>query len=181
MKAWHLVLALSFTLLSGCLVTFKEPIAAHETAPAGLLGKWTSKDAWGEARNLQITRAGANQYKAHSYIKGNKATKETYGFTASRHGNRWYVSAAVPQAYGSNYTIAGFDLTDDHELVVYTLDLERLEQAIAAKELGGEAFDTREGQGLLVTSSLDKVFAYLDDSANSDVFVEVARFQRPAK
>ncbi|MNY55781.1 hypothetical protein D3C86_1917890 [compost metagenome] len=65
--------------------------------------------------------------------------------------------------------------------MVYTLDLERLEQAIAAKELGGEAFDTREGQGLLVTSSLDKVFAYLDDSANSDVFVEVARFQRPAK
>jgi len=32
-----------------------------------------------------------------------------------------------------------------------------------------------------VDSSLDKVFAYLDDPANSDVFVEAARYQRQAR
>ncbi len=30
----------------------------------------------------------------------------------------------------------------------------------------------------LITSPLEKVFAYLDDQANSDVFIEVARYQR---
>jgi len=37
-----------------------------------------------------------------------------------------------------------------------------------------------QGEGVLVTSSLDKVFAYLNDPANSDLFVEVARYQRSA-
>jgi hypothetical protein len=30
----------------------------------------------------------------------------------------------------------------------------------------------------LISSPLDAVFAYLDDQANSDVFIEVARYQR---
>ncbi|SEM33875.1 hypothetical protein SAMN04487857_101220 [Pseudomonas sp. ok272] len=34
---------------------------------------------------------------------------------------------------------------------------------------------------VLVDSDLDRVFAYLDDPANSDVFVEAARYQRPLK
>ncbi len=34
MKTWRLaVLALSFLLLGGCLVTFKDPLPAHEAAP----------------------------------------------------------------------------------------------------------------------------------------------------
>lgn len=44
--------------------------------------------------------------------------------------------------------------------------------------LKGTIFDTPEGDGALISSPLDQVFAYLDDPANSDVFVEVARFQR---
>ena len=48
MKAWRVVvIALSFLLLSGCLVTFKEPLPTNEPAPKGLLGKWTSTNAWG--------------------------------------------------------------------------------------------------------------------------------------
>jgi hypothetical protein len=31
-----------------------------------------------------------------------------------------------------------------------------------------------------VESNLDQVFAYLDDPANSDVFVEAVRYQRQA-
>ena len=37
-----------------------------------------------------------------------------------------------------------------------------------------------EGDGVLITSPLDTVFSWLDDPANSDVFVEVARSQRVA-
>ena len=40
---------------------------------------------------------------------------------------------------------------------------------------GPEAAD---GDAVLVTSPLDRVFSYLDDQANADVFVEVARYQR---
>lgn len=181
MKAWHLVFALSFLLLSGCLVTFKDPIPANQAAPAGLLGKWTSKDAWGEKRTLEISRSGSNLYKAISYPTGKKSARDEYGFTVSRHGNRWYVSAGVPKAFGANFAIAGFDLTDENELVVYNLDIDLIEQALQHKALSGEPFETSEGEGVLITSSLDKVFAYLDDPANSDLFVEVARFQRPSK
>ena len=33
MKAWRVLLALSFVLLSGCLVTFNEPIPTNQPAP----------------------------------------------------------------------------------------------------------------------------------------------------
>ena len=36
MKAWRALVVLSFLLLSGCLVTFKEPIPANEAAPVPL-------------------------------------------------------------------------------------------------------------------------------------------------
>ena len=72
MKAWRVVvIALSFLLLSGCLVTFKEPLPSSEPAPKGLLGKWTSTNAWGEPLNLELTRLGENHYQAVSYFKAN--------------------------------------------------------------------------------------------------------------
>jgi hypothetical protein len=47
--------------------------------------------------------------------------------------------------------------------------------------LSGEPVDTAEGTGTLINSPSAKVFAYLDDPPNSDVFVEAARYQRVAK
>jgi hypothetical protein len=38
--------------------------------------------------------------------------------------------------------------------------------------------ETVEGAGVLVDSPMNQVFAYLDDPANADVFVEAARYQR---
>ena len=111
MKAWRVVvIALSFLLLSGCLVTFKEPLPASEPAPKGLLGKWTSTNAWGEPLNLELTRVGDNHYQAVSYFKAKPKEREAYPFTVSRHGNRWYLSAKVPAQFGGHFTIAGFEL-----------------------------------------------------------------------
>ncbi|WP_247258300.1 hypothetical protein [Pseudomonas moorei] len=182
MKAWHVaVIALSFLLLSGCLVTFKEPLPTSEPAPKGLLGKWTSTNAWGEPLNLELTRIGDNQYQAISYFRAKPKEREAYPFTVSRHGSRWYLSAKVPAQFGGHFTIAGFELTDKHELVVYNLDLEQINQALQQKALSGDGFQTAEGDGVLINSKMDQVSAYLDDPANSDVFVEVVRYQRQAK
>jgi predicted DNA-binding protein (MmcQ/YjbR family) len=182
MKAWRGVLiAFSFLLLSGCLVTFKEPLAASDPAPKGLLGKWSSTNAWGEPMNLELTRLGNDRYQAVTYFKAKPHEREAYPFTVSRHGSRWYLSAKVPAQYGGHFTIAGFELTDKHELVVYNLDLEQINQAIKQKALDGQAFQTDDGDGVHVDSNLDKVFAYLDDPANSDVFVEAVRYQRQAR
>lgn len=181
MKVWRVIIALSFFLLSGCLVTFKDPIPANDTAPAGLLGNWTSKNAWGEALELEVTRAGAHEYRAVSYRKGDRKNRDEYTFTVSRHGSRWYLSAALPEKYGSNFVIAGFELTETNELVVYPLDIDRINQLIDQKILAGDKLETEKGDGVLVTSSLDKVFGYLDDPANSDVFIEMARYQRLAQ
>ncbi|HEF4758516.1 TPA: hypothetical protein SAN82_000920 [Pseudomonas putida] len=182
MKAWRVVaIALSFLLLSGCLVTFTEPLPTSERAPKGLLGKWTSTNAWGEPLNLELTRVGDNRYQAVSYFRAKPREREAYPFTVSRHGNRWYLSAKVPAQFGGHFTIAGFELTDKHELVVYNLDLEQIKQVVGQKVLSGEGFHTDDGDGVLIDSHMDLVSAYLDDPANSDVFVEAVRYQRQAK
>ncbi len=87
----------------------------------------------------------------------------------------------MPDKFGGHFTIAGFELIDNHELVVYNLDLEQIHQALGQEALSGEPFDTRDGEGVLISNPLEHVFAWLDDPANSDVFVEAARFQRAGK
>ncbi|TWC74928.1 hypothetical protein FBY10_101637 [Pseudomonas sp. SJZ103] len=182
MKTWRVaVIALSFLLLSGCLVTFKDPLPAHEAAPQELLGHWTSKNAWGEPLNLHISRIGEHRYKAVSYPKATPAQRDEYLFTVSRHGSRWYLSAPLPARFGGHYFLAGFEFDDKHELVVYNLDLEQIHQAIGQQVLQGSSVDTVEGTGVRVDSSMSQVFAYLDDPANADVFVEAVRYRRAGK
>lgn len=180
MKVWRAVVALSFLLLGGCLVTFKDPIPANEPAPMPLLGDWTRKDEWGELQYLEVSRAGSNLYKARSFegSKDNLDDMEEFGFTVAHHGRRWYLSAGVPKKLGNNFAIAGFELTTDNELVIYNLDVERIEQELEEGNLEGQVVELPEGDGVLITSPLDTVLTWLDDPANSDVFVEVARYQR---
>jgi hypothetical protein len=182
MKRWRVpVIALSFLLLSGCLVTFKDPLPAGEAAPDALLGQWSSKNAWGEPLNLHITRADDHRYKAVSYPEAKPGQRDEYLFTVSRHGNRWYLSAPLPEKLGGHFILAGFEFDEKHELVVYNLDLEQINQAIGQKALSGSSVETVEGDGVLIDSPMDRVFAYLDDPANADVFVEAVRYQRASK
>ena len=182
MKAWRvLVVAMSFLLLSGCLVTFKEPLPASEAAPEALLGKWASKNAWGESLNLQISRAGKRRYKAVSTSQTKPVKRDEYLFSVSRHGNRWYLSAPLPDKLGGHFILAGFEFNDARELVVYNLDPEAINQAIAQKILTGSRVETVGGDGTLVDSPMSQVLAYLDDPANADVFVEAVRYQRVGK
>ena len=179
MKTWRVaVIALSFLLLSGCLVTFKDPLPAPEAAPKALLGQWSSKNAWGEPLKLTISRAGQHRYKAVSYPTAKPSQRDEYLFSVSRHGSRWYLSAPLPAKLGGHYVLAGFEIDDKHELVVYNLDLEQIHQAIGQNALHGSTVDTVEGAGVRVDSPMNQVFAYLDNPANADVFVEAARYQR---
>ncbi|MOA50602.1 hypothetical protein D3C78_1736400 [compost metagenome] len=84
----------------------------------------------------------------------------------------------MPKKLGANFAIAGFELTTDNELVVYNLDVERIEQEVQDGKFQGQTVEMPDGDGVLITSPLDVVFGWLDDPANSDVFVEVARYQR---
>lgn len=180
MKAWRALMVLSLLLLSGCLVTFKEPIPANEAAPIPLLGVWSRTDEWGELRYLDVTRSGSNLYEADTYVASpdNVASLQSFSFTVAHHGRRWYLSAGVPKRMGANFAIGGFELTHGNELVLFNLDVERIMQAIDNGELEGSGVDMPQGEGVLVSSKLEQVFAYLNDPANSDVFVEVARYQR---
>ena len=130
---------------------------------------------------VALSRSGGNAYKAVASAKGKP--REEYAFTVSRHGNRWYLSAGVPKKLGGNFLIGGFEVIDNNELVVYNLDVEQVTQALDNKELSGRSIEVPEdnGQGVLIDSPAERVLAYLDDPANSDLFVEVARFQRAGK
>jgi hypothetical protein len=180
MKAWRALLLLSVLLLGGCLVIFKEPIAAQEAAPAQLLGQWSRIDEYGEEQFLEISRNGDNRYRAFSYFddSGNTDSAEDLPFTVTHHGQRWYFSAGLPKSQGGNFVLAGFEITDKDELVIYNLDVEQILQGLDKGALQGQKVDSEQGPGALVNSPLDKVFAYLDDPANADVFVEALRFQR---
>ena len=79
---------------------------------------------------------------------------------------------------GANFAIAGFELTSDNELVIYNLDVDRILQEVEQGVLQGEVVEAAESDGVLISSPLEQVFGYLDDQANSDVFIEVARYQR---
>lgn len=129
---------------------------------------------------LDISRSGSNVYKARTYINSSDNAKsvEEYSFTVSHHGSRWYLSAGLPKSMGANFAIGGFELTKDNELLLYNLDIDRVSQELQVGGLQGNVIETPEGDGVLITSPLEKVFAYLDDQANTDVFVEVARYQR---
>ena len=182
MKVWRVLLvALSFLMLSGCLVTFKDAPIKAQSPPKQLLGKWTSKDAWGEARNLNISAVDKIRYQAVVYPKGKPKARDRYIFIVARHGSRWYASSHLPAKLGGGYTLNGFELNDNGELVVYDLDLDQIKQAIGQSALNGEPVETSEGSGVQIQSPSATVFAYLDDPANSDVFVEVARYQRAIK
>jgi len=180
MKAWRVLIAASFLLLSGCLVTFKDPIPANEAAPIPLLGEWTRKNEFGDTLYLDISRSGSNVYKARTYINSpdNDKSIGEYSFTVAHHGSRWYLSAGLPKRLGANFAIGGFELTKNNELLLYNLDIDRVSQELQVGGLQGEVVETPEGDGVLISSPLEKVFAYLDDQANSDVFIEVARYQR---
>ncbi|UTW08844.1 hypothetical protein [Pseudomonas benzenivorans] len=180
MKAWRMVVALSFLLLSGCLVTVKDPIPANEAAPIPLLGEWARTNEWGEELFLRISRSGSNTYRAETFVDDpeNLDSRKEYAFTVAHHGRRWYLSVGLPKRLGANFAIAGFELTQRSELVLYSLDVERILQEVELGVLAGEVVDTSQGDGALITSPLDKLFAYLDNPANADVFVEVARYQR---
>ena len=180
MKAWRALLLLSVVLLGGCLVTFKEPIPAKEAAPQQLLGQWSRIDEYGEEQFLEISRTGEGLYRAFSYYddSGNTDSAEDLAFTVAHHGQRWYLSASLPKSQGGNYVLAGFEITDKDELVVYSLDVEQILQAMAKGTLQGQKVDSEQGAGALVASPLDKVYAYLDDPANAEVFSEALRFQR---
>ena len=180
MKAWRALLVLTLVMLGGCLVTFENPIPPEQPAPLPLLGEWSGKDEWGEQRFLDVRLSGSNLYRAVSTIGSpdNPEGREETAFTVAQHGRRWYLCAGVPKKYGANYAIAGFELTRDNELVLYSLDVERMLDELDAGTLQGRRVSLPEADGVLVSSPLEKVFEYLDDPANSGVFVEVARYQR---
>ncbi|WP_296128008.1 hypothetical protein [Pseudomonas sp. Ga0074129] len=180
MIIWRALLAVSFLFLGGCLVTFRDPIPANEAAPIPLLGEWTRENEWGEQLYLQITRAGPSVYKARAFVDSpdNLESLEEYGFTVAHHGRRWYLSAGLSKRLGGNFAIAGFELTAGNELVIYNLDIDRIVQELEQGGLQGETVASAEGEGVLISSPLEQVFSYLDDQANSDVFIEVARYQR---
>ncbi len=143
MKAWRMAItALSCLLLSGCLVTFKDPIPANEAAPIPLLGDWERKDEWGDQQYLSIVRAGSNLYRARAWSDADDQAVEEYGFTVAHHGRRWYISAGLPKRLGANFAIAGFELTAKNELVIYNLDVERILQEMDGGTLQGQPVET---------------------------------------
>jgi hypothetical protein len=173
-----LLLSCSCLLLSGCLVLFNSPIAALEAAPTRLLGSWQRDNEWGEQLQLQISATAGNHYVAQIRVLGQDAEPEVYPFTVTHSGERWYASIGLPKRFGENYAIAGFEITKRNELVLYSLDPERFLQELKNGTLQGQVVESQGSASALISSPLTQVFGYLSEPANTDVFIESARYQR---
>lgn len=179
MNLWRVaMMTIGCLLLSGCLVVFKQPIAPVEAAPSQLLGRWQGQNEWGEQLLLDISRAADNRYSAHVRVAGQVDAGESYLFTVAHKGQRWYASIGLPKRFGEQYAIAGFELNKHGELVLFSLDTEVFLQLLQAGTMHGEVVQTLGGDSALISSPLSQVFAYLNDPANADVFIESARYQR---
>jgi hypothetical protein len=180
MKALRLLLIVPLFLLSGCLVVFNQPLPNPEPAPLGLLGEWTRSNEWGEQLFLDIRQQSPNLYRARIFVGSpeNPEGAEQYLFTVVEHGRRWYFSIALPRRFGDSFAIGGFEIDRDNQLQLFSLDHDRVFEAIAAGNLQGRAVETPGGEGALVTSSPEQVLAFLNDPVNSDLFVEAALYQR---
>jgi len=173
-----LLLALACLLLSGCLVLFNSPIPASEAAPTQLLGSWLRDNEWGERLQLDIKAGAANSYVATIRVLGQDAKPEVYPFTVARSKQRWYASIGLPKRFGDHYAMAGFEISKANELVLYSLDPGAFLQALKLGALQGQRVETQGSDSALISSPLAQVFAYLNDPANADVFIETARYQR---
>lgn len=183
MTLWRVLLLLPMLLLTGCLVSLPQPLQGIGTAPAALGGSWVSIDGWGDRRYLHVVPSGDDVYRAEVW-RGSLAERtraRSHYFVSSRHGRRWYFSTPAPQRIGGNHALGGFELTADDDLVIFNLNAEALAEAVGSSRLEGELITTEEGDAVLLTSPQDAVFEFLDDPANSDLFVEVARFSRVAR
>ncbi|TXI00182.1 MAG: hypothetical protein E6Q70_23485 [Pseudomonas monteilii] len=178
MHVWRVLCLCCLALLGGCLVSFEQGIPPEEAAPMPLLGDWQRQNEWGESQYLSISHAGAQRYRARLADDDDKF--EEYPFTVRHHGRRWYLSAELPERLGGRHAWLGFELTRGNELVLFSLDIERVMHDVEEGRLAGSPFDTEEGEGLAIASPLHEVLGYLDDPANAGLFVEVARFQRRA-
>jgi hypothetical protein len=178
MKASRVLLVAVCLLLNGCLVLFKEPIPAGQAAPVQLLGSWQRDNEWGEQLQLEISADANKHYVAKIRVLGQEAEPEAYPFTVARSGERWYASLSLPKRFGSNYAIAGFEISKRNELVLYSLDPQRFLQELKTGALQGQLVETQGSDSALISSPLPQVLAYLNDPANADVFIETARYQR---
>jgi len=101
-KALRVMMVLSFLLLGGCLVVFREPLPANEQPPMALLGEWSRTNEWGEQMFLDISRASASSFTARLMTGSpdNLEGAEEYTFSINRSGHRWYFSMPLPKRFG---------------------------------------------------------------------------------
>lgn len=180
MKALRLLMAMLFLLLAGCLAVFREPLPANEQPPVALLGEWSRTNEWGEHMFLDISRAGENTFKARLMAGSpdNLDGAEEYDFTVNRSGQRWYFSSHLPRRFGDSFAVGGFEISSNNELIIYSLDDEFFVNEVQAGRLPGQVVEVAGEQSALVTAAVPQVLAFLNDPANSDAFVEAARFER---
>lgn len=180
MKALRLLMALSFLLLGGCLVAFREPLPANEQPPMALLGGWSRTNEWGEQMFLEISRVGENSFRARLMAGSpdNLEGAEEYDFTVNHSGHRWYFSTRLPKRFGDSFAAGGFEISSSNELIIYSLDNELFVNEIRAGHLPGQVVEVAAQASALVSATPAQVLAFFDAPANSDAFVEAARFQR---
>ena len=180
MKLLRVLMALACVMLSGCLVVFREPLPANEQPPMALLGEWSRTNEWGEQMFLDISRTGDNTFRARLMTGSpdNLEGAEEYDFSVNRSGPRWYFSMHLPQRFGENVAVGGFEISTRSELIIYSLDNQLFVNEIKAGRLAGQVIDVAGEQSALVTAATAQVLAFLNDPANSDAFVEASRYQR---
>ncbi len=174
------ILALA-ALLSGCLVTFTNPLPSSQ--PTGrddrLFGTWEGLDQegnhalvrfeGGSNRETKVTLPGASGFRNVDFRM----------VTTKIEGCDYMVLTLAGSGNDKEHIIAKY-VVKDGELMICILDVQKVRAAIAKGNLKGEVGQSLES-GATITASPIEILAFLRSSSSNDLFTCQELKRVPAK
>ena len=170
------------TLLSGCFVTFTNPLPNSQ--PTGrderLFGTWEGQDH--EGNHVLIRIEGDSNRETKVSLRGGSGFRniDFRMVTTKIEGCDYMVLTLAGPGNDKEHIIAKY-VVKDNGLMICIVDVQKVKAAIAKGNLKGEVGQSLES-GATITASPKEVLAFLKSPSSKDLFTCLEELRRvPAK
>jgi len=158
-------------LLAGCSsVTVKQPLPrmADAAEQAAFEGEWVSE---GQILYVRFDGKGIGHFAGVDW-KDDRFRLDEGEITISKGAEKGFLSARIMEngKWLDGYYFAQYRFTDGGDLILWLPDVGAFADAVEKKKLDGIVEKGRQSRSVVVTSTPDKVLAFLNDPANSALF-----------
>lgn len=158
------------TMLSGCVVSFINPLPASQ--PVGrddrLLGKWEGQDEHNNPVSTQFEPGSKSETKVS--VSGSLGHQNPIFrmVTTKISGNDYMILRLNDPQANKDYMVVRYSISDD-KLTVCLLNVDRVKEAIKKRKLKGQV-DYSQWGGAIVTEGSRGVVAFLRTATSKDLF-----------